>query len=488
MTTKQKLQRPSVLKRFLQPFGLVFAAFGLLGALLFGAAAEIHVVIMHTNDTHGHLLPDGQTGGSARIASIARQMRPHLILDAGDLFTGTPIADVSRGRAVIDVMNAIGYDAVAVGNHEFDYGIDTLRDRIREADFPFLSANIDTPIEDIHNAAIFNVEGIRFGVIGLTTESPKTVTHPRNVTEVDVTSLVGTLEETLPGIRDLVDVIIVLSHILPEEEIRVARAFPEIDLIVGGHSHSELPEPVWEGDTMIVRTGHYGQFVGRIDIEFDDKEIEEMTGRLIPTTGVSEDARIREILGPYAADVAAEMAEVIGQAPVDLESSRGSESPLANLVADALRDGGGTEVALTNLGGIRAGIRQGPITRAKVFEVLPFDNTLVTMNLEGRVLKRILGKEVLAVSGIRVQLDLERPPGERLLSVELTGGVPIRDETLYSITTNDFLLAGGDGLDEFGEGADIYDTGLLMRDALSQYISGIEAVPVRPDGRMRTQR
>ena len=433
-------------------------------------------------------MPDGDTGGSARIASIALEMRPHLILDAGDLFTGTPIADVSRGRAVIDVMNAIGYDAVAVGNHEFDYGIGPLRDRVAQADFPFLSANISTPIEDIHNAVVFNVEGIRFGVIGLTTETLKTVTHPMNVTEVDVRPLVATLEETLPGIQAMADFIIVLSHISPEEELRVARAFPEIDLIVGGHSHSELPEPIWEGDTMIVRTGNDGRFVGRIDIEFDDKEVEEMTGRLIPTTSVSEDDRVRDILAPYEADVAAEMAEVVGHAPADLIRSREGESALANLVADALRSGGGTQIALTNLGGIRADFSQGPITKGKVFEVLPFDNTLVTMNLEGRILKRILGREVLAVSGIRVQLDVDRPSGERLLMVELAGGGPIGDEALYTVTTNSFLLAGGDGFEEFAEGAEVYDTGLLMRDVLSQYISEIQAVPVRPDGRMRIQR
>ena len=476
------------MKRLLQPVSLAVAGIGLAAALLLGASAELHVVIMHTNDVHGHLLPDGPTGGSARIASIAREMRPDLVLDAGDLFTGTPIADVSRGRSVIEVMNAIGYDAVAVGNHEFDYGIGALRDRIAQADFPFLSANIDTPIEAIHKAEVFNVRGIRLGVIGLTTESLKTVTHPMNVTEVDVGTLVGALEETLPGMRDRADFIIVLSHISPEEEIRIAEAFEDIDLIVSGHSHSELPDPLWVGDTMIVRTGNYGRFVGRIDIEFDDKNVEKMTGRLIATTAASEDSRIREILSPYEADVADEMAEVVGNAPVDLESSRVLESALANLVADALRSGGETEIALTNMGGIRADLRQGPITRAKVFEVLPFDNTLVTMSMEGRLLKSILGHGLLAVSGIRVQLDLEQPEGERLTMAELVVGGPIRDEVIYTVTTNSFMLAGGDGFDEFAEGDDITDTGLLMRDVLSRYISEIQAVPSRPDGRIRIQR
>ena len=469
------------------------SAFLLLGpllsvGLLLGASADLHVVILHTNDVHGHLLADGETGGSARIAGIVRQIEPQLLFDAGDIFTGTPIADMSEGRAVIDVMNAIGYDAVALGNHEFDKGIDVLRDRMIDADFRFLSANVLAPLEDLQQRAIFDVDGIRFGVIGLTTEELKTTSHPKNMERVQVMDVVRAIENTLPLLAAQTDFLIVLAHIRPDEELRVARAFPEVDLIIGGHSHRELRVPVRVGETMIVQTGDYGRFVGRVDIDFEDTEVAGMTARLIPTKDAPVDAEIRELLRPYEAAVESHMTSVVGHAPTEMKRSRVAESPVANLVADAFRKAGNTQIAVTNLGGIRADIRQGPMTRAHVFELLPFDNTLVTMKLSGRVLTRILSRELMAVSGIRVHLDLDRMPGERLLSLELSDGRVVEDDDLYSVTTNDFLVAGGDGLEEFGDGIDVHDTGVLMRDALAAHVADLETLPRLLDGRVRVNR
>ena len=453
-----------------------------------GAAPQTHVVIMHTNDIHGHLLPDGVTGGSARIASIVREMRPNLMLDAGDLFTGTPIADLSGGRSTIEVMNAIGYDAVALGNHEFDYGIDVLRQRMAQANFQFLSANVGGPLEDLHDGAIFSSAGIQFGVVGLSTEELKTTTHPRNLGLIEVRDIVESLEETISRMWDRVDFLIVLGHLTPAEEIRVAQAFPEIGLIIGGHSHQELTEPIFVGETMIVRTGHYGQWIGRIDIEFQGTLARNMTYRLIPTVEADPDAEVADILAPYEAALSAEFSMVVAHAPERLQSSDFEESPLANLIADAVRAQGGTQIALTNLGGIRAGFGPGPITRGKLFEVLPFQNTLVTMKLSGRNLKSLLAHDLLAVSGLRIEVDMGRPAGDRLVSVALSDGTSVEDGALYSVTANDFLLAGGDGFVEFAAGTEIEDTGMLLREALEAYIAGSEAVPMPLDGRVRVRR
>ena len=456
--------------------------------LLLGASADLHVVILHTNDVHGHLLADGETGGSARIAGIVRQIEPQLLFDGGDIFTGTPIADMSEGRAVIDVMNAIGYDAVALGNHEFDNGINVLRERMIDADFRFLSANVEAPLEDLQQRAIFNVDGIRFGVIGLTTGDLKTTSHPKNMERVQVMDVVRAIENTLPRLAAQTDFLIVLAHIRPDEELRVARVFPEVDLIIGGHSHRELREPVRVGETMIVQAGGYGRFVGRVDIDFEDTEVVGMTARLIPTKDARVDAEIRELLRPYETAVASHMTSVVTHAPTEMKRSRVAESPVANLVADAFRKAGNTQIAVTNLGGIRADIRQGPMTRAHVFELLPFENTLITMKLSGRVLTRILSRELMAVSGIRVQLDLDRMAGERLLSLELSDGRAVEDDEMYSVTTNDFLVAGGDGLEEFGDGVDVHDTGVLMRDAFAAYVVDLETIPRLLDGRVRVKR
>ncbi len=467
--------------------GLAFLVLGplLSVGLLLGTAEDVHVVILHTNDTHGHLLADGETGGSARIAAIVKQIEPQLLFDAGDIFTGTPVADLSEGRAVIDVMNAIGYDAVALGNHEFDKGIDILRERMIDADFRFLSANVQVPLEDLQQRAIFNVEGIRFGVIGLTTEELKTSSHPKNMERVHVMDVVRAIENSLPRLAAQTDFVIVLAHIRPDEELRVANAFPEVDLIIGGHSHRELREPIRVGETMIVQAGDYGRFVGRIDIDFEDTEVVGMTARLIPTRDAPVDAEVRDILRPYEVAVESHMTSVVAHSPTEMKRSRVTESPVANLVADAFRTEGKTQIAVTNLGGIRADIRQGMMTRAHVFELLPFDNTLVTMNLPGQVLRRILSRGLMAVSGIRVRVDLDRPPGQRLLSLELSDGGAIEDHEMYSVTTNDFLVAGGDGIDEFGDGVDVRDTGVLMRDAFAAYVGDLETIPRLLDGRVQ---
>src|SRR5688500_10591761 len=164
---------------------LVISAFLLVGAAVY-AVPLTHVVIMHTNDLHGHLLPGPGYGGSAALATLVSQAKPDLMLDAGDMLSGELIADTFQGESVVAVMNAIGYDAAAVGNHEFNFGIEGLRQRVEQAHFPFLSANTISSIEEIHDAAIFNAQGVRIAVIGLTTEELMRTGHPRNVKYVEV--------------------------------------------------------------------------------------------------------------------------------------------------------------------------------------------------------------------------------------------------------------------------------------------------------------
>src|SRR5438094_119875 len=162
------------------------------------ADAPVHVVIMHTNDIHGQLLPRDGIGGIAEIATIIRSARPDLILDAGDISTGTFLADEFKGAPTIQAMNRIGYMASTIGNHEFDYGQAALRMRLRESKFPLLSANIQTPIAEIKRYTIITAKGIRFGIIGLTTQELKTTGHPKNMGGVNILDTVKTLEQILP--------------------------------------------------------------------------------------------------------------------------------------------------------------------------------------------------------------------------------------------------------------------------------------------------
>src|SRR5215510_10049953 len=177
------------------------------------AQTPTHIVIMHTNDLHGQLLPRDGVGGIAEIATIIRRAKPDLILDAGDISTGTFLADEFQGAPTIQAMNSIGYTAGTVGNHEFDYGQDALRLRLREARFPVLSANLQTPVSEIKKYTIVTAHGIRFGLVGLTTEDVKTKSHPNKVVGVEVFDIVKTLEALLPEVRKSADFIIAMVHL-----------------------------------------------------------------------------------------------------------------------------------------------------------------------------------------------------------------------------------------------------------------------------------
>ena len=215
-----------------------------------------------------------------------------------------------------------------------------------------------------------------------------------------------------------------------------------------------------------------------------------MDAKLIPVTRVRRDPGIAKILEPYNDKVKVKMAEIVGEAMDDLSYLRTAESPLANLVADAFREKGKTQIAIQNIGGIRTKIVKGKITWGNVFEVLPFQNTMITLKLTGAQMKKTLERGLVtsvgmaAVSGIRVRLDRTKPAGQRVVSLVLLDGAPVDDSKLYSVTTNDFVLAGGDGFTELAKGTDIMDTGILLRDVLVDYIKARRVLSPTLDGRL----
>lgn len=456
-----------------------------LAAGLYGAT-ETHVVIMHTNDIRGRVLSGTDGAGSARLATVVRQMKPDLMLDAGEMFSGTLISDFFLGEPVVQVMNAIGYDAAAVGGTEFSFGIHALAARAREANFPLLSANADSPIGEIQVAAIFNAQDVRIAVIGLTSEEITRIGRPQNVKYVDVGDVVTTVENVLPRLRDRTDAIILLANVTRAEEQRLAKAFPQIRLIIGAHDDAELPVRI--GQTTIVSAGKFGKYVGKLDLTFNDGKLNRIESRMIPLEGVQPDPSIVTLLEPFEAKLNAGLQHVLGHAVGDLSLSTAEESHIGNLMADSVRAKTGTTIALINAADAQAGIRKGPITSRTLFEVLPSENTLVTMRLSGAQIKRVLGRGVMSVSGVRVKLDVTKPEGKRLLSARLENGTPIRDKDFYSVTTNDSLLMGGDGYTEFADGVDVEDTGILMRDALGEHIARLGTIQPRLDGRIQVSR
>lgn len=375
---------------------VLFAALSLTGA------TQTHIILMHTNDIHGHVLPENGTGGLAVIAAIVKQQHPDILLDAGDMFTGALVSDAFYGESVMAVMNRMGYRASILGNHEFDYGLKTMRDRVRQARFPVLSANVVLPFDDVGKTRVVPIKGIRIGIVGLTTEETPTTTHPKNVKGVQFLDVVRTLEQVLPALQKTSDFVIVLGHLTPAEELRVARAFPEIKLIVSGHSHTELQKPIHENNALIVRTGSFGRFVGRVDLDFEDRTLQKISTQLIEAKGVTPDPDALQAVEPYRVKVDRQTNAVLGEATASFARLVEEGGALLNLATDAYRARTGTQIALANPGGIRTSLPAGPITYGKVFEILPFENTIVTMKISGIQLKRSLAVRLTAVSGIRV--------------------------------------------------------------------------------------
>jgi len=455
-----------------------------LAAGLYGAA-ETHVVIMHTNNVRGHVLEGPEAGGSAALAAVVRDVQPDLMLDAGEMLSGTLISDMFFGAPVITVMNAIGYDAAAIGTNEFSFGLNELGVRAREANFPLLSANADSPISEIQAAAIFNAQDVRIGVIGLTSEDLTFTGHPQNVKYVDVGDVVKSVEKILPRLRDRVDCIILLTNVTQAEERRLAHAFPEIRLIIGAHEDAELPVRI--GQTTIVSAGKFGKYAGRLDLTFNERKLNRVESRLISLKDVEPDPTMAKLLEPFQVKFDKALEQVLGHAAGNFSRSTAEESHVGNLLADSVRAKTRTSIALINAADPQAGIPKGPITSRTVLDVLPSESTLVTMTLSGAQIKRILGRTVMSVSGVRVKLDFTKAEGKRVVSARLVDGTPIRDKDFYSVTTNDSMLMGA-GYSEFADGIRIEDTGILMRDAFGEYIVRLGTIAPRLDGRIQFSR
>jgi 5'-nucleotidase len=455
----------------------------LLAALSLTAAPQTHIVLMHTNDIHGHVLPEDGAGGLAVIAAIVKQQHPDILLDAGDMFTGTLVSDTFYGESVMAVMNRMGYRASILGNHEFDYGLKTLRDRVRQARFPVLSANVVLPYDNVGKTRVVSIRGIRFGLVGLTTEETSTTTHTKNVKNVQFFDVVRTLGQVLPPLQKRSDFIIVIGHLAPAEELRIARAFPEITLIISGHSHTELQQPIHESNALIVRTGSYGRFVGRVDLDFEGRMLKKLSTRLIEAKGVAPDPEALQAVEPYRARVERLMNTVLGEATSSFSRTVEEGGALLNLVTDSYRARTGAQIALANTGGIRTSLPAGPITYGKLFEILPFENTIVTMKITGAQLKRSLAVRLTAVSGIRATFDLRKSKGEQLVSVTMSDGSPVLDSATYTVAINDFMQAGGDDYTEFANGTEATDTGVRLRDVVSDYIKAKKSLTPVIDGR-----
>ncbi|MDP1604773.1 MAG: 5'-nucleotidase C-terminal domain-containing protein, partial [Legionella sp.] len=439
----------------------------LLGPAL--AAAET-LTILHVNDFHGSLQPTRagadrpEEGGAARLAALVTTERTSatLFLAAGDLMQGTNLSNLFAGRPVIEAFNLMGLDAAAVGNHEFDDGQPALSERAAEARFPFLAANItgDGPWQP---ALIRKVGSLRVAIFGLTTQETPVATHPRNVKGLIFNNAVETARRLVAELRPQADLIVALTHLGVEEDEKLAAAAPGIDVIVGGHTHTKVEQPATIGGTLVLQAYERGVFLGRLDLEVTDGTITAHRYRLLPVTAAAgEDPAVAALVAGYSRQLGDKMNEVVGTAAVDLEGGKDAmrtrETNLGDLVADMMREAAGADVALINGGTIRAGIPAGPVTVGAIYNVLPFDNWLISFAITGRELRESLETGVARVevrdggfpqvSGMNYTFDPQAPSGSRITAVSV-GGAPLEETRRYVLATHDFLAAGGNGYTVF---------------------------------------
>lgn len=487
--------------------------------------AELREVrILHVNDFHGFALPHKPLGSQETLGGIAylaglserlRKEKPSLLLSAGDMIQGSDWANLFQGKPVIETMNLMGFDGMVVGNHEFDFGQKVLRQRIAEARFPILGANVDG-IEVLKPYMIKEVAGLRIGVIGVVTEDTPIATHPSNVAGLRFLSAEETVRRYVDFLKERVELMVVLSHLGLQTDRLLAERIGGIHVIVGGHSHTKVEKPLRVGESVVVQAWEHGKALGVLDLVLDGGKIVSAQGHLeliSPALGKKEES-VEALVQGYQKKVNALLEEVVGEAEDDLdgENVRKRETNLGNLIADILRERTGAQVALINGGGIRKSISKGPIRLRDVYGALPFDNYIVAVKLTGKELRKTLEHGVSKVeeeagrfpqvSGLTFTYDPSERPGRRVKEVWINKS-PIASDQEYIVATNDFLAAGGDGYRAFGDAVKssqdfslvggvmkgeklVYSNpGQWLRDVVIEYIRSRGKVSPRVEGRIR---
>ena len=474
------------------------------------------LVIIHTNDTHGHPLATINGGGLPARATYIKEMKELyknvLILDAGDINTGNPESTFFNAEPDIIGYNYIGYDAMTIGNHEFDVSIDVLKRQIKSADFPFLSANVKYKDPKTGKESylgkpyiIKNFKNFKVGIIGLTTKETEIIGNKQNIKNIIFEDEVVAARKVIFDLKKKVNFIICLTHlgIYDEEDKgakKLAKNLPEIDLIIDGHSHTRMTEPLYVNNIPIVQAWKNGMVVGQAILTINNKEITSLNWTPIPINLTNivrkddgtkesikigkhyeEDRSLSMKLEKYKLKVDKILSEVIGNNSVDLPATyvRMRETALGNLVTDSMKEytkSLGVDFAIQNGGGVRNELLKGAVTKNDIYKTLPFDNTIIVVTLKGKdvikmfeyigTIKKGNGAFPQVSNGVTFTINQVKGICENIL----INGEPIDPEKEYKIATNSYMFEGGDGYVFFKNAVDSYDTSLFQRDALIEYI------------------
>jgi 5'-nucleotidase/UDP-sugar diphosphatase len=464
-----------------------------------GAPAPAELTILYFNDLHGHLVPftrEGDTtrvGGAARMATLVQRVRaenrlrgrPTLLLEGGDIFQGTPLSSVFKGEPDFRFLNMIGLDAMVLGNHEFDFGIEILRQRIQEANFPVLAANV---LHEQGGGLLARPyvlrtlsNGVRVAIIGFVTDDTPETTDPLNVSGLVFQPPLLAASRYLPALEDSADVLLGLTHIGREADKLLADTFDELDVIVGGHDQVLIHKPLQMGDVLIAQAAEHGLYLGRVDLTVEGDEVELVADTVYPITGaIPDDPAVAQMVASYTRRLDRELNKTVGRLSTPLNGERHEirlrPTNFGLLLTTLMKDLTGADFAVLNSGAVRASIDSGPVTLGEIIQALPFANQIMTVQLSGEAVERLLAQSLsvqrhedgggfLQVAGIRYEAGSAGPTAITI------AGEPLDGTRTYTVATTDFLFHGGDGYDLFRRlGKNPKDTGLLLAQVLSDHI------------------
>ena len=475
---------------------------------------EVTVNILHTNDSHGRLYQvDGNNSGMIgidKIAALKNNTENAILVDAGDAIHGLPIVNVNNGLNAIELMAAAGYDVMTPGNHDFNYGSARLSELASIAagnSLDIISSNsfvTATSQSFLPTTKIVEIDGVKVGFFGLTTQTTPVVTNPVNVDSLEFRAYKQSAESAIAELKAAgADIIVAIAHISRVDIVELVKALDvKPDAVIEGHDH--ILGSITVDGVLIAGAGQYQENLGMVSITIKDGVVIEKTASIIAkadTADIEGDASVKakaEVMKQSVLDL---YSEVVAKSEVLLSSARGdvstlgvrnSEQALGNIVADAMKTIGGADIAVTNGGGLRADVKVGDITRGDINSVLPFGNVLVIKEATPKALKEIMENGLQfapgvdgrfpQISGMSVVYDQSGPVGGKVMSISISGkALDLNDDmTIYKLATNDFMANGGDGYTAIAELATIAEIGSLDT-IFEQYITSLPNKTITAD-------
>ena len=473
----------------------------------------LELVILHTNDHHGYCWANEKDqGGFAKQMTLIQRARKNnynvLLLSGGDINSGAPESDFHDAEPSFLGMNLLGFDAMAVGNHEFDKPFEILKKQEEWANFPFLSANIydkKTGQRLFLPYIIKKVGPLKIGIIGLTTEETAYISMSSEDFEFrDPVIEAKTISEKL---KPQVDLLIAVTHMGVSEEIHaypergrsdreLARAIPELSVIVGGHSHTLLEKPVQEGNTLILQAGEYAKYMGELHLKVSSDQKTVLSYEYEMHTldqNILQDPKVVDFLKPYWLESRKQFDQKVGESKVFLDGERMNvrthETNLGNWVTDIFVKRTKADCAFQNGGGIRASIEKGDITFGDIQKAFPFGNTVVVLELTGSEILEVLDRSAsfprpaggfLHVSGMTFKIK-----GNRIQDLKIQGK-PVSLAALYRVATNNFLALGNDGFDML-KSKSFNDTGYIISNLLLDEVRKEKVISPTVEGRIQVE-